>query len=356
MPWGRSTSRTYLYSSSEWIPDLTSAIAEASSARHRSSLRLPMASVNLRPVQVPQQGDLRPVMQRVAGDVEYERRKRIVRVRALGGAARPGEAFVAESAHAFDPGVVGAVELRQRLVGGAGILERVPADGRAAEMGGVTRPEYAHDYVRQPPRDGRDRRRIRFRRRVGALLLVLAPPHPPNPPALGALDVPRLRRLQQPGTGSQKYSASVRPLSLGRSWFCQCQSSCSASSLLQSMSMPPEGRRYCGQFLSSICGRLAFMLETSARLLRLLGLLQLRPEWPGPELADRLGVTVRTLRRDVQRLRDLDYPVHSVPGVAGGYRLCGGKALPPLLLGDDEAVAGGFGLGRGGHPTGARLA
>jgi predicted DNA-binding transcriptional regulator YafY len=63
------------------------------------------------------------------------------------------------------------------------------------------------------------------------------------------------------------------------------------------------------------------MLETSARLLRLLGLLQVRTEWSGAELADRLGVAVRTLRRDVQRLRDLDYPVASVPGVAGGYRL-----------------------------------
>lgn len=81
------------------------------------------------------------------------------------------------------------------------------------------------------------------------------------------------------------------------------------------------------------------MLETSARLLRLLGLLQVRPEWAGAELADRLGVTVRTLRRDIQRLRDLDYPVHSVPGVAGGYRLGPGRALPPLLLDDDEAIA-----------------
>jgi predicted DNA-binding transcriptional regulator YafY len=71
----------------------------------------------------------------------------------------------------------------------------------------------------------------------------------------------------------------------------------------------------------------------------LLGLLQVRPEWPGAELADRLGVTVRTLRRDVQRLRDLDYPVHSVRGAAGGYRLGRGQALPPLLLDDDEAVA-----------------
>jgi predicted DNA-binding transcriptional regulator YafY len=81
------------------------------------------------------------------------------------------------------------------------------------------------------------------------------------------------------------------------------------------------------------------VLETSARLLRLLGLLQARPEWSGADLAERLGVTVRTLRRDVQRLRDLDYPVHSVPGVAGGYRLGSGRALPPLLLNDDEAIA-----------------
>jgi predicted DNA-binding transcriptional regulator YafY len=81
------------------------------------------------------------------------------------------------------------------------------------------------------------------------------------------------------------------------------------------------------------------VLETSAKLLRLLGLLQARPEWSGADLAERLGVTVRTLRRDVQRLRDLDYPVHSVPGVAGGYRLGSGRALPPLLLDDDEAIA-----------------
>jgi predicted DNA-binding transcriptional regulator YafY len=79
--------------------------------------------------------------------------------------------------------------------------------------------------------------------------------------------------------------------------------------------------------------------ETSARLLRLLGLLQARPDWTGAELAGRLGITVRTVRRDVQRLRDLDYPVHSVPGVAGGYRLGPGRALPPLMLDDDEAIA-----------------
>jgi predicted DNA-binding transcriptional regulator YafY len=86
-------------------------------------------------------------------------------------------------------------------------------------------------------------------------------------------------------------------------------------------------------------GRLGFVLNTSARLLRLLSLLQIRPDWPGPELAARLEVTPRTLRRDIQRLRDLGYPVRATPGVAGGYRLAPGATLPPLLLTDDEAVA-----------------
>ncbi|MQA97854.1 MAG: WYL domain-containing protein [Streptosporangiales bacterium] len=81
------------------------------------------------------------------------------------------------------------------------------------------------------------------------------------------------------------------------------------------------------------------MLETSARLLRLLSLLQAHREWGGGELAGRLGVTTRTVRRDVDRLRSLGYPVHATPGIAGGYRLGAGAALPPLLLDDDEAVA-----------------
>jgi predicted DNA-binding transcriptional regulator YafY len=68
-------------------------------------------------------------------------------------------------------------------------------------------------------------------------------------------------------------------------------------------------------------------------------MLETRPEWRGGDLAERLDVTVRTLRRDVQKLRSLGYPVHAVPGVAGGYRLGAGAALPPLLLDDDEAVA-----------------
>ncbi|MEO3868986.1 YafY family protein [Nonomuraea sp. B12E4] len=88
------------------------------------------------------------------------------------------------------------------------------------------------------------------------------------------------------------------------------------------------------------------MLGTSARLLKLLSLLQAHREWSGPELSARLGVSTRTIRNDVERLRSLGYPVHATPGVAGGYRLGAGAALPPLLLDDDEAVAVAVGLGR----------
>jgi predicted DNA-binding transcriptional regulator YafY len=85
-------------------------------------------------------------------------------------------------------------------------------------------------------------------------------------------------------------------------------------------------------------------MEAAARLLRLLTLLQTRPRWVGGELAGRLGVTPRTLRRDVNRLRDLGYPIDADPGVAGGYHLGSGGRLPPLLLDDDEAVAIAVGL------------
>ena len=86
------------------------------------------------------------------------------------------------------------------------------------------------------------------------------------------------------------------------------------------------------------------MSETSSRLLELLALLQGRRDWTGAELADRLGVSRRTIRRDVERLRDLGYPVESLTGPAGGYRLQAGTAMPPLLLDDDEAIAIAVGL------------
>jgi predicted DNA-binding transcriptional regulator YafY len=86
------------------------------------------------------------------------------------------------------------------------------------------------------------------------------------------------------------------------------------------------------------------MTETSSRLLELLSLLQARRAWQGAELADRLEVSGRTLRRDIERLRQLGYPVESLTGPAGGYKLRAGTAMPPLLLDDDEAVAIAVGL------------
>lgn len=86
------------------------------------------------------------------------------------------------------------------------------------------------------------------------------------------------------------------------------------------------------------------MTETAARLLKLLTLLQARPEQTGAELAEQLGISGRTVRKDVERLRDLGYPVHAGRGSAGGYRLGAGTRLPPLLLQDDEAVAVAIGL------------
>ena len=83
---------------------------------------------------------------------------------------------------------------------------------------------------------------------------------------------------------------------------------------------------------------------TSSRLLTLLSLLQGRRDWPGSELADRLEVSARTVRRDVERLRTLGYPVESMTGPAGGYQLRAGTAMPPLLLDDDEAIAIAVGL------------
>jgi predicted DNA-binding transcriptional regulator YafY len=86
------------------------------------------------------------------------------------------------------------------------------------------------------------------------------------------------------------------------------------------------------------------MANTSARMLRLLSLLQTHRYWPGNDLAERLDVSPRTLRRDVDRLRELGYPVEAARGVSGGYQLQVGAVLPPLLLDDDEAVAIAVGL------------
>ncbi|MGW3320820.1 helix-turn-helix transcriptional regulator, partial [Streptomyces fungicidicus] len=81
------------------------------------------------------------------------------------------------------------------------------------------------------------------------------------------------------------------------------------------------------------------MPKTSARLLSLLSLLQVRRDWPGALLAERLGVSPRTVRRDVDRLRELGYPIAAFKGPDGGYRLDAGSRLPPLLFDDGQAVA-----------------
>jgi predicted DNA-binding transcriptional regulator YafY len=87
------------------------------------------------------------------------------------------------------------------------------------------------------------------------------------------------------------------------------------------------------------------MVKTSARALRLLSMLQVKREWSGQELGDRLEVDVRTVRRDVDRLRELGYVIDASAGRGGGYRLSAGTATPPLLLDDDEAVAVAVALG-----------
>ena len=85
-------------------------------------------------------------------------------------------------------------------------------------------------------------------------------------------------------------------------------------------------------------------MDASARLLRLLSLLQTPRDWTGSELASRLEVSARTVRNDIERLRSLGYPVHATRGSIGGYRLEAGAAMPPLLLEDDEAIAIAVGL------------
>jgi predicted DNA-binding transcriptional regulator YafY len=86
------------------------------------------------------------------------------------------------------------------------------------------------------------------------------------------------------------------------------------------------------------------MADTSARMLQLLSLLQLHRHWPGSELANRLEVSERTVRRDIDRLRSLGYPVESLPGITGGYQLNAGASLPPMVFDEGEAIALAIGL------------
>ena len=115
--------------------------------------------------------------------------------------------------------------------------------------------------------------------------------------------------------------------------------------------LPPGPEDLLGLLRSYCSGMLGRMTtDTPARLLQLLSLLQTPREWPGGELAGRLGVSRRTVRRDIDRLREIGYPVQATRGAEGGYRLVAGKAMPPLVLDDEEAVAIAVGLRAGaGH-------
>jgi predicted DNA-binding transcriptional regulator YafY len=104
-------------------------------------------------------------------------------------------------------------------------------------------------------------------------------------------------------------------------------------------SVETHAKGHSGHFLTAISAIMENMANTSSRTLRLLSLLQNHRFWPGHDLAERLDVSPRTLRRDVDRLRELGYPVEAHRGVDGGYQLAAGAALPPLVIDDEEAVA-----------------
>jgi predicted DNA-binding transcriptional regulator YafY len=100
-----------------------------------------------------------------------------------------------------------------------------------------------------------------------------------------------------------------------------------------------DGRRSCGQVRPGYLDILVCVLSASHRLLRLLTVLSTRPEWTGAELAGRLGIHERTVRRDIAKLRELGYGIEAATGPWGGYRLGAGSQMPPLSLDDDEALA-----------------
>jgi predicted DNA-binding transcriptional regulator YafY len=103
-------------------------------------------------------------------------------------------------------------------------------------------------------------------------------------------------------------------------------------------------RVHCGQILAASERIVRRVTDPTSRILRLLSLLQTHRFWSGIELADRLEVSSRTLRRDIDRIRELGYPVKASRGIAGGYQLQAGASLPPLVLDDDEAIAIAVGL------------
>ncbi len=98
------------------------------------------------------------------------------------------------------------------------------------------------------------------------------------------------------------------------------------------------------------------MADTTGRVLELLNLLQVHRYWHGPELADRLGISPCTLRRDIGRLRELGYPIESIPGLDGGYQMTPGSTLPPMVFTDTEALALAVGLRSVAHGSDSNTA
>src|SRR3954465_344988 len=125
--------------------------------------------------------------------------------------------------------------------------------------------------------------------------------------------------------------------------------------VLCSFDVPARYRRFRSGCVLNLEEDGCTVSTTSSRLLDLLSLLQARRDWPGGELARRLEVSGRTIRRDVERLRALGYPVESLTGPAGGYRLRAGAAMPPLLLDEDEAIALAGGPGAAARASGTGI-
>src|SRR5690606_9154036 len=185
------------------------------------------------------------------------------------------------------------------------------------------------------------------------------PPHGPAPPrpaggagaaiptvVLGATAARRGRPRRRTGLAAgmrwvRVSSSSVVPMTAAAKLSSRC--GC-MTYVLPGESDICHARSRTGHPVSAAGKKVGDVVDSSRRMLELLSLLQLRREWPGAELAERLGVSDRTLRRDIDKLRELDYPVHAGRGAGGGYRLGDGGRLPPLQFLSDEAVAAAIAL------------
>src|SRR6516225_7448755 len=283
------------------------------------------------------------MVQHLPVDVQHELGHGMVGPRPLGRAARLGQVVRAEAAHAADPAGVGRVELGQRGRGVAGIAVRGVVERRPAEVRGYPYAEYPDDDVPEPTGDRGHRRRIGLGHgeidgELARAHLDRRRPRPARPhvPRAGH-GLPAVFLVGQPVQPRPQLLAPVPVQLLG-----QLEAPVNVAHETHPKKQSGQDRSAKARHKARHDGRVT---DTAGRLLRLLPLLTARPSWRGDELAARLGVTTRTVRRDIDRLRELGYPVHAVPGRQGGYALGpGGARLPPLLLDEDSAVAVALGL------------